>query len=1183
MTRGSSSAFPPGSEPMTTWCRLVPISYLALSALGLGLLGAAPAAGPAHANPQGGTVVGGDATIVQQDPGHLVIEQQSDRAIINWQGFSIGVNELTQFLQPSAAAVALNRVTGGQVSQILGRLSANGRVYLINPNGIVFGADAVVDVAGLIASTHDLRDQDFLADRLNFDISGAFDSRIVNRGLITAREGGLVALVAPSVENSGVIQARLGRVVLAGANSATIDPYGDDLIVFEAGSEVVERLTDPDSNPLAALVENSGEISADGGRVLITASMARDVVDSAINMTGYIQARSYETRNGEIVLNGGDTGTTLVTGTLDASGTGAGQTGGTVKVLGEQVALLGDARIDVSGDAGGGRALVGGAFQGQGPEPNALRTYIGSGATIAADALSDGDGGEVIVWADDWTRYYGSIGARGGTAGGDGGAVEVSGKRNLDFNGAVDVAAPQGRAGSILLDPTDITIQAPAGAEDAEVADGTIFFTDGGGNFTLSETALENLTGNVILEAEHDIAILSSLSGGLSFSNQTTGEKVEFLAGRHIFINALVSTAGADLLFGADDRGAVSGADGIGMVILSVSGSISTNGGRLEITGADVDIQGTVNAGSGEIRIGPNSNRTVGLGATAGQFHVSDAELDWITTSGFLAFGGPNAISITVDGFTYAGPDISISAEAGAGTITFVGSTSTAAASFGLVSIGGISGGIAGGDINVGSFDTKTPSIVLTGTVGGLTGEAAANAIKLFPDGAGPFLFNGFIIPFTFEGTTDAAVDQQAAQITAEPDTTTTTADAGTVTDGDVVVIETVETGTTAESSTSEQTIAVIEEIVVEGSLSEAIDYINGEGDVSLAEQQDFFQSLDGTDVVEGLLSSDDPTAQAIGQAFEEVLGGQDMSQAQMKAELEAMGVTGGRLLSYLGLYTRVRKQARTKMLRVAVEALTEESGSADVSVRAPTPRPGAAKAGGRKIALLIGVQDYLEPIPDLTTPVADVEAIGGLLRTRLGYETRIIENATRDEIVAGLQALVDELEESDSAIIMYAGHGYILEATGVGYWLAADARTDSADQWISNTSISEALNAIRSKNVMLIADSCYSGTLLSGEHRVEGVRVQLNKEELRDRRSVVILSSGGEEPVQDTGGAGHSVFAGQLMAVLETMETDGLGAELYERVKARIAELAPQVPQYGGVVSAGHELGADHLLELRL
>ena len=1183
MTPGSSSAFPPGSDLMTTWRRLVPISCLAMSALGLGLLAGAPAAGPARANPLGGTVVSGDATIVQQDPGHLAIHQRSDRAIINWQGFSIGAGELTQFLQPSAAAVALNRVTGGQVSQILGRLSANGQIYLINPNGIVFGAGAVVDVAGLIASTHDIRDRDFLAGRLNFDIPGAFDSRIVNRGLITAREGGLVALVAPSVENSGVIQVRLGRVVLAGANSATIDPYGDDLIVFEAGSEVVARLTDPDSNPLAALVENSGKISADGGRVLITVSMARDVVDGAINMTGYIQARSYETRNGEIVLDGGDTGTTLVTGTLDASGTGAGQTGGTVKVLGEQVALLGAARIDVSGDAGGGRALVGGAFQGRGPEPNALRTYIGGGAAIVADALGDGDGGEVIVWADGWTRYYGSISARGGTAGGDGGAVEVSGKRNLDFNGTIDVAAPQGRGGSILLDPTDIVIQAAGGTEDAQVADGEIFFTDGSGTFTLSETALEALTGNVTLEAENDITIQSGLSGGLSFSNQTAGEEVQFFAGRHVTIDSSVSTAGANLFFEADFQGAVSGADGIGTVFVAAGTSVSSSGGRLDLVGADVDIQGTVNAGSGEVRVGPNSNRTVGLGATSAQFSVSDAELDRITTSGLLAFGGPDAISVTVDGFTYAGPRINISAEAGAGTITFVGSTSTAADKFHLLSIGGISGGIAGGDIDVGSFDAKTPSMVLTGTVGGLTGEAAANAIKLLPDGAGPFTFNGFSIAFTFEGTTDAAVDQQAAQITAEPVTTIATADVGTVTDGDFVAIETVETGITAESSTSEQTVAVIEEIMVEGSLSEAIDYINGEGDVSLAEQQDFFQSLDGTDVVEGLLSSDDPTAQAIGQAFEEVLGGQDVSQAQMKAELEAMGVTGGRLLSYLGLFTRVRKQARTRMLRVAVEALTEESGGADVFLRAPAPRPGAAKAGGRKIALLIGVQDYLEPIPDLTTPLADVEAIGGLLRAKLGYETRILENPTRDEIVAGLQALVDELEEADSTIIMYAGHGYILEATGVGYWLAADARTDSADRWLSNTSISEALNAMRSKNIMLIADSCYSGTLLSGEHRVEGVRVRLNKEELRDRRSVVVMSSGGEEPVQDTGGAGHSVFAGQLMAVLETMETDGLGVEVYERVKARIAKLAPQVPQYGGVVSAGHELGADHLFELRL
>ncbi len=241
----------------------LPAIALAVAILANAVLAAGWAA---RANPEGGAVVAGDATITQPGPGELLVEQRSEQAIINWRAFSIGVGEVTRFLQPSASAVALNRVTGAQVSEILGRLSANGRVYLINPNGIVFGPDAVVDVAGLIASVHDIRDRDFLAGQLNFDISGAVTAGIDNRGLITAAEGGLIALVAPWVRNSGVIEVRLGRVALVGAMSATIDPYGDDLIVFQAGSEVVARLTDPDSNPLAALVENNGATTADGGR-----------------------------------------------------------------------------------------------------------------------------------------------------------------------------------------------------------------------------------------------------------------------------------------------------------------------------------------------------------------------------------------------------------------------------------------------------------------------------------------------------------------------------------------------------------------------------------------------------------------------------------------------------------------------------------------------------------------------------------------------------------------------------------------------------------------------------------------------------------------------------------------------------------------------------------------------------
>src|SRR5271163_1089737 len=182
----------------------------------------------AWANPQGGSVAGGSASIVTTAPGRLDINQTSSRVIINWQGFSIAPGEITNFNQPSASAVALNRVTGGDPSIILGQLSANGRILLINPNGVLFGAGSRVDVAGLIATTANLSDQDFQAGRLNFALpSSAPTASVVNRGTITVADGGLVALVAPGVANEGVIQARLGRVSLVSADRFTVDFHGD--------------------------------------------------------------------------------------------------------------------------------------------------------------------------------------------------------------------------------------------------------------------------------------------------------------------------------------------------------------------------------------------------------------------------------------------------------------------------------------------------------------------------------------------------------------------------------------------------------------------------------------------------------------------------------------------------------------------------------------------------------------------------------------------------------------------------------------------------------------------------------------------------------------------------------------------------------------------------------------------
>jgi len=166
---------------------------------------------PALAGPQGGVVVGGSAQINNPGTANVTINQFSDKAIINWHMFNIGVGEKTTFVQPNSNSIALNRVVGGMgPSEILGNLDANGKVFIVNRDGIIFGAGAVINTAGFLATTSDIRNQDFMAGRFNFNIPGRPDASIVNMGTITAASGGFAALVAPGVRNSGTITANLG-------------------------------------------------------------------------------------------------------------------------------------------------------------------------------------------------------------------------------------------------------------------------------------------------------------------------------------------------------------------------------------------------------------------------------------------------------------------------------------------------------------------------------------------------------------------------------------------------------------------------------------------------------------------------------------------------------------------------------------------------------------------------------------------------------------------------------------------------------------------------------------------------------------------------------------------------------------------------------------------------------------
>ncbi|MGE4112423.1 MAG: filamentous hemagglutinin N-terminal domain-containing protein, partial [Burkholderiales bacterium] len=408
----------------------------------------------AQANPTAPVVVHGSASFATA--GNILNVTNSANAIINWGSFSIGANELTRFIQPSALSAVLNRVTGQDPSAILGALQSNGRVFLVNPNGIMFGAGAQIDVAGLVASTLNLSNDDFLNNRMRFT-DGAGAGNVLNQGNIT---GGNVYLVGKAVTNDGLINTPNGEVLLAAGNSVElVNPGTPNLRV-----EIVA----PDNE-----ARNLGSIAAEAGRVgiyagliqqggLINANSAvaeggRILLKAAKNTT--LDAGSQTTASGasggSITIQSGDT--TLAAGSIEARG-GSGA-GGTVQVLGNKVGLTGNAAIDASGETGGGTVLVGGDYQGKNPEvQNAYRTYVGEDVSIRADAVTQGDGGKVIVWADDTTRYYGNISARGGAVAGNGGFAEVSGKHNLDFRGSADLGAPMGQVGTLLLDPDFISI-----------------------------------------------------------------------------------------------------------------------------------------------------------------------------------------------------------------------------------------------------------------------------------------------------------------------------------------------------------------------------------------------------------------------------------------------------------------------------------------------------------------------------------------------------------------------------------------------------------------------------------------------------------------------------------------------------------------------------------------------------
>lgn len=495
----------------------------------------------------------------------------SDRSILHFQTFDIGKEERVHFIQPSKDSCVLNRIVGGKSSQILGKLDANGRVFLVNPEGIYFGPDSSVNVGSFIASSLNLRDEDFLAGNYRFLKEGNSSGSIICDGMISAEN--FVALLGPVVQNRGKIVADADKVVLGSGEKIVLDFTGDGLIQFSVEGALEK-----------ALIENYGSIAGRG--VELTLRAARKAVQTVVNTDGMEMATAIEESNGVIRLVGESqimADQVIVEGeAVDVRGAIASE-GGTIEILGDRIELV-EANLDVSGDRGGGTILLGGDYQGTGRR-QAQFTSVDELSFVRADARMQGDGGKVIVWADDTTLFDGKIHARGGPLGGNGGFVETSGKEDLGIAvGYVDTSAPLGQFGMWLLDPNTITIATGGGATLVQCSAPNC---NDNSNRTIAPATIAASATNVALCAQRNATSSITVTNPVTMNN--AGVSLTLTAGSTnvgtINLNANITT-----------RGAAIGLTGVTVVGANVTLDTTNAGGSSG--GGNINFSNTVN-GSG--------------------------------------------------------------------------------------------------------------------------------------------------------------------------------------------------------------------------------------------------------------------------------------------------------------------------------------------------------------------------------------------------------------------------------------------------------------------------------------------------------------------------------------------------------------------------------------------------------